>query len=109
MSIELDSKPAGLTRGGTLCAGVLVDKAVDGDDLKDCSPSSSIGTNSDLGSDGEDLGENEAQSSYRGPLDMMNALEEVLPIRFFFLFFFKKKKKRKERVRAKSSYSMNNW
>lgn len=49
------------------------------------SSSSSIGKNSDLSvrssSDGEDCEENEAQSSYKGPLEMMEALEEVLPIR----------------------------
>lgn len=47
--------------------------------------SSSIGKNSDLSvrssSDGDDCEENEAQSSYKGPLEMMEALEEVLPIR----------------------------
>lgn len=52
--------------------------------------SSSIGKNSDLsesslerGADGE-----EVQSSYKGPLDAMEALEEVLPIRFVFVFSF---------------------
>lgn len=53
--------------------------------------SSSIGKNSDLSvnsmekpGDGE-----EVQSSYKGALDAMEALEEVLPIRFnlFFIFF----------------------
>lgn len=52
------------------------------------SSSSSIGKNSDLSerscTDGEDSEENEAQSSYKGPLEMMDALEEVLPIRYFF-------------------------
>ena len=61
---------------------------------------SSIGKNSDLSSErsmeDEDSGENEAQSAYKGPLDMMDSLEEVLPIRynasplfskFVFLFF----------------------
>ncbi|XP_059454010.1 protein OXIDATIVE STRESS 3 LIKE 1 [Corylus avellana] len=93
MSIELDSKPAGLPGGGKSCAGVLVTKEVDGDDLNACSSSSSIGTNSDLGSDGEDFGENEAQSSYRGPLDMMEALEEVLPIRRGISNFYSGKSK----------------
>ena len=49
------------------------------------SETSSIGKNSDLSarssSDGEDCEENEAQSSYKCPLEMMEALEEVLPIR----------------------------
>ena len=45
------------------------------------SSSSPIGKNSD-----DEGGENEAESSYKGPLDMMKSLEEVLPIRFEFLF-----------------------
>lgn len=101
MSIELDSKAAGMSRGGSSGSLAL-------EDLNGCSPcstssasaspsptpspsssSSSIGRNSDVSSDGEDCGENEAQSSYKGPLDMMEALEEVLPIRFvIFLFLF---------------------
>ncbi|XP_028807092.1 uncharacterized protein LOC114761821 [Neltuma alba] len=60
--------------------------AEDADDK--CSPSSSstssIGRNSDLSSErsmgGEDHGENEAQSLYNGTLDMMQSLEEVLPV-----------------------------
>lgn len=46
--------------------------------------SSSIGRNSDdeeeefHGGDGE---ENEAESPYKGPLDLMESLEEVLPVR----------------------------
>lgn len=58
------------------------------------SSSSSIGKNSDLSerssSDGEECEENEAQSSYKGPLDMMESLEEVLPVRYKtnFLRFF---------------------
>ncbi|KAF8388725.1 hypothetical protein HHK36_025405 [Tetracentron sinense] len=46
--------------------------------------SSSIGRNSDSSersSDGEDSGETEVQSSFKGPLDTMDLLEEVLPIR----------------------------
>ena len=101
MSIELDSRAAGMSRGGSSSALAL-------EGLNECSPcsssssasaspspspspssSSSIGRNSDVSSDGEDCGENEAQSSYKGPLDMMEALEEVLPIRFvIFLFLF---------------------
>lgn len=54
------------------------------DDLDDSSSSSSIGRNSDQ-SDGEDSGQDfdnsEVQSSYKGPLDTMDALEEVLPIK----------------------------
>lgn len=68
--------------------------AVSGDDavkesINACSAStsssSSIGKNSDLSerssSDGEECEENEAQSSYKGPLDVMEALEQVLPLR----------------------------
>ena len=46
------------------------------------SSSSPIGKNSD-----DEGGENEAESPYKGPLDMMKSLEEVLPIRFDFFFF----------------------
>ena len=52
------------------------------------SSSSSIGRNSDQSarsSDGEESGESdEVQSSYKGPLDMMDSLEEVLPVRLVF-------------------------
>ncbi|PON73112.1 hybrid signal transduction histidine kinase M-like protein [Parasponia andersonii] len=58
---------------------------------------SSIGKNSDLSerscSDGEDSEENEAQSSYKGPLEMMDALEEVLPIRRGISSFYNGKSK----------------
>ncbi|KFK26353.1 hypothetical protein AALP_AA8G237500 [Arabis alpina] len=43
------------------------------------SSDSSIGRNSDDGE--EDAGENEVESTYKGSLDMMESLEEVLPIR----------------------------
>jgi hypothetical protein len=57
-------------------------------DMDSCS-SSSIGRNSDSSagsSDGGDEsgGESEVQSSYKGPLDTMNALEEVLPLKYVF-------------------------
>ncbi|KAA8546250.1 hypothetical protein F0562_003011 [Nyssa sinensis] len=51
------------------------------------SNSSSIGKNSDLSesgrssADAEDSGDSEVQSSYKGPLNAMESLEEVLPIR----------------------------
>lgn len=54
----------------------------------ECTPSkssstSSIGNNSDISSDAEgNCGDHEAQSSFKEPLDMMDALEEVLPIRY---------------------------
>jgi len=103
MSIELDSRAAGMSRGGSSSALAL-------EGLNECSPcsssssaspspspspssSSSIGRNSDVSSDGEDCGENEAQSSYKGPLDMMEALEEVLPIRRGISNFYNGKSK----------------
>ena len=51
--------------------------------------SSSIGKNSDLSENSlEKSGDGEeVQSSYKGPLDAMEALEEVLPIRLIFGFF----------------------
>lgn len=63
------------------------DRVPDGDEAAACSSSesSSIGKNSDASLDGgreeDDEEENEVQSSYRGPLEMMDALEEVLPHR----------------------------
>lgn len=56
-----------------------------GNDFESCS-SSSIGRNSDSSSDGGDEsgGESEVQSSYKGPLDTMDALEEVLPVKYVF-------------------------
>ncbi|KAL5559548.1 hypothetical protein UlMin_035759 [Ulmus minor] len=71
----------------------------EGKDLSGCSAStsSSIGKNSDLSerssSDGEDCEENEAQSSYKGPLEMMEALEEVLPVRRGISKFYNGKSK----------------
>ncbi|CAH8383274.1 unnamed protein product [Eruca vesicaria subsp. sativa] len=44
------------------------------------SASSSIGRNSDDDEEGKSS-ENEAESSYKGPLDLMESLEEVLPVR----------------------------
>ncbi|XP_057507171.1 uncharacterized protein LOC130790216 isoform X2 [Actinidia eriantha] len=54
------------------------------EEVVESSSSSSIGRNSDLSggeSDGDgDSGEGEIQSSYKGPLDNLDALEEVLPM-----------------------------
>ncbi|MBA0846801.1 hypothetical protein Goshw_007600 [Gossypium schwendimanii] len=59
--------------------------------------SSSIGRNSDevsgISSDGGDCEENEVQSSYNGPLDMMNSLEQVLPMRRSISSFYNGKSK----------------
>ncbi|XP_018811493.1 uncharacterized protein LOC108984112 [Juglans regia] len=65
-----------------------------GDDLESCS-SSSIGRNSDSLSDGGDEsgGESEIQSSYKGPLDTMDALEEVLPVKRGISNFYSGKSK----------------
>ncbi|XP_010535750.1 PREDICTED: uncharacterized protein LOC104810954 [Tarenaya hassleriana] len=66
------------------------------------SSSSSIGTNSDdeededgakSSSEGGDSGENAAESPYKGPLDMMDSLEEVLPIRRGISKFYSGKSK----------------
>ncbi|KAI4335210.1 hypothetical protein L6164_013879 [Bauhinia variegata] len=62
----------------------------------DSSSSSSIGRNSDSSeesSDQEDSGENEVQSSYKEPLDSINALEEVLPVKKGISSFYKGKSK----------------
>lgn len=55
-------------------------------DSSSSSASSSIGRNSDDGEksseDGEDdAGDNEVESPYKGPLEMMESLEQVLPVR----------------------------
>ncbi|XP_065849918.1 protein OXIDATIVE STRESS 3 LIKE 1-like [Euphorbia lathyris] len=67
------------------------------EDDDDSSSSSSIGRNSDLSSDGEDSGEefevSEVQSLYKGPLDTMAALEEVLPIKRGMSKFYSGKSK----------------
>lgn len=58
--------------------------------------SSSIGRNSDSSgrsSDGDDSGETEVQSSYKGPLDTMDALEDVLPIKRGISNFYRGKSK----------------
>ncbi|KAJ9168045.1 hypothetical protein P3X46_019619 [Hevea brasiliensis] len=66
------------------------------DDLDDSSSSLSIGRNSDLsgGEDsGQDCDESEVQSLYKGPLDSMVALEEVLPIKRGISKFYNGKSK----------------
>ncbi|XVE97769.1 hypothetical protein REPUB_Repub03eG0047400 [Reevesia pubescens] len=59
--------------------------------------SSSIGRNSDdvseRSSDGGDCDENEVQSSYKGGLDMMDSLEQVLPMRRGISSFYNGKSK----------------
>lgn len=65
---------------------------------EDSCSSSSVGRNSDLSngsSDGgnESDGESEVQSSFKGPLDTMNALEEVLPVKRGISNFYSGKSK----------------
>ncbi|KAJ0238738.1 hypothetical protein HA466_0239070 [Hirschfeldia incana] len=60
--------------------------------------SSSIGRNSDDDDDEEEFhggegGENEAESPYKGPLDLMESLEEVLPVRKGISSFYNGKSK----------------
>ncbi|GMN63307.1 hypothetical protein TIFTF001_032386 [Ficus carica] len=114
MSIALDSsrridmEPSGFTRGLVFDSPAAEGAVGDSEAAKDSnacsasassssSSSSSIGKNSDLSvrssSDGEDCEENEAQSSYKGPLEMMEALEEVLPIRRGISKFYNGKSK----------------
>lgn len=68
------------------------------DELDSCS-SSSIGKNSDVSGessiDGEDdsRGDDEVQSSFKGPLDCLDALEEVLPIKRGISSFYSGKSK----------------
>ncbi|KAG2311204.1 hypothetical protein Bca4012_025655 [Brassica carinata] len=57
------------------------------------SASSSIGRNSDDDDDGGDGEENEAESPYKGPLDLMESLEEVLPVRKGISSFYNGKSK----------------
>ncbi|KAK1550368.1 hypothetical protein Q3G72_018049 [Acer saccharum] len=57
----------------------------------DSSSSSSLGRNSDGSSDGEDS--DELQSSCKGPLDDLDSLEEVLPIKRGISKFYKGKSK----------------
>ncbi|KAF8401091.1 hypothetical protein HHK36_014394 [Tetracentron sinense] len=64
------------------------------EELDSCS--SSIGRNSDFSgssSEGDDSGETEVQSSFKGPFDTMDSLEEVLPIRRGISKFYRGKSK----------------
>ncbi|KDP33914.1 hypothetical protein JCGZ_07485 [Jatropha curcas] len=66
------------------------------EDLEDSSSSSSIGRNSDASSGevtGDDCEESEVQSSFKGPLDTMDALEEVLPVKRGISKFYNGKSK----------------
>ncbi|XP_057739285.1 protein OXIDATIVE STRESS 3 LIKE 1 [Arachis stenosperma] len=67
----------------------------DDDDKCSSSTTSSIGKNSDVSSENERIAENEneVQSAYNGPFDMMDSLEEVLPIRRGISKFYNGKSK----------------
>ncbi|KAJ0091630.1 hypothetical protein Patl1_13759 [Pistacia atlantica] len=106
MSIAMDRvEPSGFRGGGVAIFEVPPisdEKAAEEQEAKErnwCSSSStsSIGRNSDLSgrssSDGEDGEENEVQSCYKGPLNMMDSLEEVLPIRRGISSFYSGKSK----------------
>lgn len=58
--------------------------------MEDPCSSSSVGRNSDTSDGGGDESgeENEVQSSFKGPLDTMNALQEVLPLKYVFRLSF---------------------
>ncbi|KAA3457898.1 Photoactivated adenylate cyclase subunit alpha-like protein [Gossypium australe] len=75
---------------------VLAEDGEEEDDLGYCS-SSSIGGNSDVSgessSDGEDSRETKVQSKLKGPLDTMDALQEVLPTRKGISKFYNGKSK----------------
>ncbi|KAI4316462.1 hypothetical protein L6164_024440 [Bauhinia variegata] len=89
-----DEKPAARCGVGD---AALPAKVSDDQCSTSSSTTSSIGRNSDLSSErsmgDEDCGENEAQSAYKGSFDMMDSLEEVLPIRRGISKFYNGKSK----------------
>ncbi|KAJ6698254.1 hypothetical protein OIU79_011723 [Salix purpurea] len=101
MSIAVDHNSCNSGRIG--CVASLFESPVERrkEMEEECSPSSSttsssssIGKNSDLTDGGEDgLEENEVQSAYKGTLDSMEALEEVLPVRRGISNFYNGKSK----------------
>lgn len=58
------------------------------EDQVDTSSSSSIGRNSDSSDGDGDSGEVEVQSPCKGPLDGLDALEEVLPVKYVVIYDF---------------------
>ncbi|KAM7513534.1 hypothetical protein LguiA_003117 [Lonicera macranthoides] len=73
----------------------LVQARVDEEEEDTCS-SSSIGRNSDSGESsdgGGDSGDGEVQSDFKGPLDCLDALEEVLPMKRGISTFYSGKSK----------------
>ncbi|KAH9653091.1 hypothetical protein KPL70_027292 [Citrus sinensis] len=110
MSIATDRiEPSGFRGGGggggVACAAVTPtigngkeEREEEEENWCSSSATSSIGRNSDLSgrstTDGDDDGDdNEVQSAYNGPLDMMNSLEEVLPVRRGISSFYSGKSK----------------
>lgn len=91
MSIVMDGFDRG--RGRTLTAigksgsgaGDLLAAGKAEDREYGCSSSSSSSSSIGKNSHDEEGGENEAESPYKGPLDMMESLEEALPIRSAFV------------------------
>lgn len=94
--IDVEPSSSGFMHGAAMSFGLIFESSPA--PVASSSSSSSLGKNSDVSSgrsvDEGDEENDEAQSSYKGPLDMMEALEEVLPIRlepkfhFFFLQFW---------------------
>ncbi|CAB4285826.1 unnamed protein product [Prunus armeniaca] len=84
---------------GLVACGLLFDspencrRVPPGEAAVSSTTSSSIVNNSDDESGSGDGENDEAQSSYKGPLDMMNALEEVLPMRRWISKFYHYKSK----------------
>ncbi|XP_044471919.1 uncharacterized protein LOC123200664 [Mangifera indica] len=89
MSKAMDRmEPSGFRGGGVAVfelSPIISDAKAEEANWCSSTSTSSIGRNSDLSRrsslEGEDGGENEVQSSYKGPLNMLDSLEEVLPIR----------------------------
>ncbi|XP_050366389.1 protein OXIDATIVE STRESS 3 LIKE 2 [Argentina anserina] len=104
MSIALDiidvapSSSGGFMHGAAMSFGLIFESSPGEERAPPVASSSlsssSIGKNSGVSSSEEGDEENdEAQSSYKGPLDMMEALEEVLPIRRGISRFYNYKSK----------------
>jgi len=89
-SVAVDRR---LTAFNSVTAAAKENPVDEGEDQLDTSSSSSIGRNSDS-SDGEgDSGEVEVQSPCKGPLDCLDALEEVLPMKRGMSKFYSGKSK----------------
>ncbi|CAA3009197.1 Hypothetical predicted protein [Olea europaea subsp. europaea] len=78
------------------------------DSQNSASESSSIGKNSDISEKSSDNLDEEVQSSFKGPLDAMDALEEALPIRRGISRFYNGKSKSFASLADASSSSIKN-